>query len=313
MSNRADRHAFLRERSRCLAAAFSPKTWQPGVCLLDGDPAAAGSTRRKNIRPNCERGAVSLIPPLSTNLTAPVIVKSYLTALLGPREFFVYDGSAPSFTQPFAVPSPPLNCCPAANSNMADSETKPERPHIDDMPGMWPSASANSFRQQYLAPGAHLEGEHSSAGSEAAITQESSITHDPRNEIPYDQNPQSTNNGGHSITDPPAEPTSQATRNAESPISAVPAPAQAAEETSQVSSDETRVATSPALQANASRSGDTETLENRDRSSSPTPSDPATEEPSEDDMEEGGFAPIKTGASKAQRKDQAWRRRPRVE
>ena len=29
----------------------------------------------------------------------------------------------------------------------------PERPHLDDMPGMWPSASANSFRQQYQTPG----------------------------------------------------------------------------------------------------------------------------------------------------------------
>lgn len=33
------------------------------------------------------------------------------------------------------------------------SEERPERPNIEDVPGMWPSTSANSFRQQYLAPG----------------------------------------------------------------------------------------------------------------------------------------------------------------
>lgn len=36
---------------------------------------------------------------------------------------------------------------------MADPTS--ERPQLDDTPGMWPSTSANSFRQQYLAP-AHL-------------------------------------------------------------------------------------------------------------------------------------------------------------
>ena len=37
---------------------------------------------------------------------------------------------------------------------MADSI---DRPHLDDVPGMWPSASANIFRQEYLAHG-HLRG-----------------------------------------------------------------------------------------------------------------------------------------------------------
>ena len=46
----------------------------------------------------------------------------------------------------------------------------PERPHLDDSPA-WPSTSANSFRQQYLAPG-HLRGSLThQAGSDADIGQ----------------------------------------------------------------------------------------------------------------------------------------------
>lgn len=39
------------------------------------------------------------------------------------------------------------------------ADPAPERPHVGEVPGMWPSASANSFREQYLAPG-HLRGSH---------------------------------------------------------------------------------------------------------------------------------------------------------
>ena len=40
------------------------------------------------------------------------------------------------------------------------TDPMPERPQLDDVPGRWPSTSANSFRQQYLAP-AHLQASQS--------------------------------------------------------------------------------------------------------------------------------------------------------
>ena len=47
----------------------------------------------------------------------------------------------------------------------------PERPHLDDVPGTWPSTSANSFRQQYMAPG-HLRASlNHQAGSDEDVGQ----------------------------------------------------------------------------------------------------------------------------------------------
>ena len=41
------------------------------------------------------------------------------------------------------------------DAGMAQKPT--ERPHIEDLPGAWPSTSANSFREQYLRPGDNAE------------------------------------------------------------------------------------------------------------------------------------------------------------
>ena len=46
----------------------------------------------------------------------------------------------------------------------------PERPHLDDGQGPWPSTSANSFRQQYMAPG-HLPGSGEENGQSATTSQ----------------------------------------------------------------------------------------------------------------------------------------------
>ena len=47
----------------------------------------------------------------------------------------------------------------------------PERPPLDPLPGTWPSTSANSFRQQYMAPG-HLTGSlNHQGGSDEEIAQ----------------------------------------------------------------------------------------------------------------------------------------------
>lgn len=45
------------------------------------------------------------------------------------------------------------------HSSLTMADPTPQRPHIDEVPGMWPSTSANSFREQYLAPG-HLRASH---------------------------------------------------------------------------------------------------------------------------------------------------------
>jgi len=45
------------------------------------------------------------------------------------------------------------------HTSLTMADPTPQRPHIDEVPGMWPSTSANSFREQYLAPG-HLRASH---------------------------------------------------------------------------------------------------------------------------------------------------------
>ena len=58
-----------------------------------------------------------------------------------------------------------------------------ERPQLDDTAGMWPSTSANSFRQQYLAPG-HLQGSRNpeeplnTEPVQSATPAQSSISHE---------------------------------------------------------------------------------------------------------------------------------------
>ena len=53
----------------------------------------------------------------------------------------------------------------------------PDRPHLDDLPGIWPSTSANSFRQEYMAPG-HLGGSLSHQGaSDEEIGQSTTTSH----------------------------------------------------------------------------------------------------------------------------------------
>ena len=51
---------------------------------------------------------------------------------------------------------------------------RPERPNIEEVPGMWPSTSANSFRQQYLAPG-HLKGSHLHESAEQTSATDSQV------------------------------------------------------------------------------------------------------------------------------------------
>ena len=64
---------------------------------------------------------------------------------------------------------------------MADPGAK--RPQLDDTAGMWPSTSANSFRQQYLAPG-HLQGSRNpeeplnTEPVQSATPAQSSISHE---------------------------------------------------------------------------------------------------------------------------------------
>lgn len=125
----------------------------------------------------------------------------------------------------------------------------PERPHLDDSPA-WPSTSANSFRQQYMAPG-HLRGSlNHQAGSDADIGQ-SATTSQPIN-------------------------------------STIPSPMNEATEISNVSSEETQVPSSAESQPQGTAPADIEAVDHKDFS----------EEDDSDSEASGGFAPIKTNATK---------------
>ncbi|KAL8822796.1 MAG: hypothetical protein Q9191_006477 [Dirinaria sp. TL-2023a] len=149
---------------------------------------------------------------------------------------------------------------------MADAQSRPQRPHVDDMPGMWPSTSANSFRQQYLAP--------------------------------VDQ---SQAQNGHS---PGEESTHVSTSRDLSTDAAATNSTPAMEETSRMSSEKTQVPTPSGSPAVAGALDGANAGEPEEKDETATPPEPATEAPSEDedDLEKGGFAPIKSGPAKSKPK-----------
>ena len=126
----------------------------------------------------------------------------------------------------------------------------PERPHLDDLPETWPSTSANSFRQQYMAPG-HLR---------------TSVSHqgDSNEEV-----------GQSATTAQPISPTTPSTTNEAMGIS-------------NVSSEETQVASSAESQPDHTAPAGTEAVDHADLS----------EEEDPDIEAHGGFAPIKASATK---------------
>lgn len=125
----------------------------------------------------------------------------------------------------------------------------PERPQLDDMPGMWPSTSANSFRQQYLAPGHLLGSPDYNERSNAESTQ-------PPSPIPS--------------SDPVTPPTL--------PEGGL---------VSHASSEWTHVPSDPGSQPKVAVPADSEIFGQAD-----------TDEEEDPYLEEGGFAPIKTSATK---------------
>lgn len=130
------------------------------------------------------------------------------------------------------------------------ADPTPERPHLDDVPGMWPSTSANSFRQQYLAPG-HLQGS------------------------PSHYEPSSDDAGQSTIPLQPSQP--------------IPTPTTADDtQASHTSSEETQVPSTPSSQPKALASAGSDAI---DHTVSDEEEDPRIEQT-------GGFAPIKTSATK---------------
>lgn len=56
------------------------------------------------------------------------------------------------------------------------ADPPPDRPHMEEIPGLWPSNSANSFREQYLVPG-HLHGSQASESSGEGAEQLQATSH----------------------------------------------------------------------------------------------------------------------------------------
>ena len=185
---------------------------------------------------------------------------------------------------------------------MADPEPKPEWPHVDDMPGMWPSTSANSFRQQYLAPGdgsqpANTINEH----QEIHETQLANDGSNPSLVVESEERGlEATSIGDEKEAAIAGKYQSPSQANLATNTAAA-SDAPGLEETSRVSSEKTHVATPPSRQEADDTDG-IKATEAHDDAISTTPPQPPTEAPSEDEMEEGGFAPIKTGASKSKHK-----------
>lgn len=96
------------------------------------------------------------------------------------------------------------------------ADPTPPRPHIDDLPGMWPSTSANSFREHYLAP-AHLPASHlppspnhgpehlpATAGSSAtAVAPETPQATEATTKLPIDASDQPVQSALHPADDVP--------------------------------------------------------------------------------------------------------------
>ena len=58
------------------------------------------------------------------------------------------------------------------------AESNNERPHIEQLPGAWPSTSANSFRQEYLHPNDHLPTHNGRQYSTTAVSSEAPSLHE---------------------------------------------------------------------------------------------------------------------------------------
>ena len=164
---------------------------------------------------------------------------------------------------------------------MADNPN--ERPHLEDVPGMWPSTSANSFRQQYIAP-SHLTGSHTqdSVGTEVAQPSEG-------------DSHQATATSQNADADPaPAVPSTETQASKKADIT----------DSSGSSYDEKPIVKDSSATPNTGLTSAMDAkeiqpdLENKGQSSE----DADTEDGKDDSDDAGGYAPIKTTTTNQSRR-----------
>ena len=109
--------------------------------------ARSNGIRRNNVSPS----------PCQTHEGKWSGCNGYDTAVIVAPPFVVFLARSCKGRELTSRPSFPTSLLHFLRGIMADptADSTAQRPHLDDMPGMWPSTSANSFRQQFLAPG-HL-------------------------------------------------------------------------------------------------------------------------------------------------------------